>query len=618
MAQATETLAHDAESRAILQSVFGHAQFRAGQAEAVAALVDGRDVAVLFPTGGGKSLCYQLPALVRRRRGEGPTVVISPLIALMQDQVEALRGRGVAAAALHSAQDELEQRAVIGNLRTGKLDLLYVSPERAALSGFRRLLDGARVALLAIDEAHCISQWGHDFRPEYRELGDLRARLGVPTIALTATATPRTLSDISESLGLRTPVVVSGDFHRPNLSFAVQHVRTHEERLLQVTAEMETLGLGGGRRGRVIIYCATRKKAEWVAEALGERGLVAGFYHAGRTARARERTQRAFDVGKSHILVATSAFGMGVDYPDVRFIAHFQAPGSLEAYYQEAGRAGRDGEPARCLLFFGASDMVTQRFLGRQQGGSVTQQRFRAEALAKIEAFAHSVHCRQREIVAHFTGAESALACGVCDVCQGTRVAPVVVTATRPREVDHVPLDAAAHEVIVEAVGGLARPVGKILLAKALRGSRARKIVRLGLTKLTQHGMLVGAAEEQILDAIEALIRERRLERRGQKYPTVWLAGRPVRPGRATSAARRAATPLTGDAALRRELTNYCQRTARALHWKSYMVFSRKVIEEIAAARPDSLWALEQIHGVGPAKVGRFGEDVLEMVRRVK
>jgi ATP-dependent DNA helicase RecQ len=630
-------------ARSVLQQVFGHADFRGGQAAAVDGALAGRDVVVLLPTGAGKSLCYQVPAVVEARRGQGTTIVVSPLIALMQDQVDALRGRGVLAAAINSHQGDDEQRQVVDSFLRGELELLYVSPERAVMDGFRRMLARVRIALLAIDEAHCVSQWGHDFRPEYLRLNELRVAIGaeVPTIALTATATPRVMDEIASTLRLRQPVQVRGDFARANLSFAVEEHRKDEARLAAVVAACERAGLRGRvGPGRAIIYCSTRKKTESVSDALRAAGFAAAHYHAGRTALARERAQAAFSLSKTRVLVATNAFGMGIDYPDVRVIVHFQAPGSLEAYYQEAGRAGRDGDEARCLLLFGAADLMTQRRLkseGRASGAASARVE---DALAAVERYARATRCRQQVLCAHFTGPGSLdthAVCGKCDVCRGEAGQGDSADTSVPARPRATPVTAAAalgaeaRQVILAAAAALRHPIGKVTLAKGLRGSRARAIAQSGLTQAPEHGALAGASEAEVLATIEALLGERRLERRGRKYPTVWLAGRPVRAARGESAeaaageggaARQAsprpARPRQSSAAsqLARELENYRKRMARQLKWKSYMVFQRRTILAIDQARPASRDALARIPGLGPAKIERFGDDILAAVRR--
>jgi ATP-dependent DNA helicase RecQ len=600
-------------------AVFGHAAFRVGQAEAAAAVAGGRDALVLLPTGGGKSLCYQVPALARFRAGLGTTLVVSPLIALMIDQVEALRARGVAAAALSSAHDEDSQREAIRQLMAGELALLYVSPERAAQAGFRRLLGRAPISAIAVDEAHCISQWGHDFRPEYQALGELRALPGLeraPIIAVTATATPRVLAEIASSLRLHAPTLVQGDFARPNLAFAVAHVRADAARIAALIAAADELGLRArAGAGRAIVYCPTRKKAESVSSALREQGFAATHYHAGRTTLARDRAQRAFAGGRTRVLVATSAFGMGIDYSDVRLIVHMGAPGSVEAYYQEAGRAGRDGEPARCLLLFGDGDLVTQRRLaGRNAGARVDA------ALAAMRGYATSTRCRQADLCGHFTGRDDHAACGRCDVCTGVASeAPAAAPAAAPAP-PH------ARAIVLAACAELPRPVGKGTLAKALRGSAAKAVVAAGLTGLPQAGALADVEEASLVALLDELLAERVLVRRGKKFPTIWLAGRAeVRrgadvasaPARATprrEIARRAGGIVTTDVS--RELQRLRRRLAKQLAWKEYMVMQRATIAAIDQARPTTLGELERIRGLGPAKIARFGADILDVVRR--
>ncbi|MFT5356781.1 MAG: ATP-dependent DNA helicase RecQ, partial [Polyangiales bacterium] len=335
----------------VVREVFGFDNFRAGQAEAIGAAMRGDDAAVLLPTGAGKSLCFQVPAIARARLGHGPTLVVSPLIALMADQVDALRGRGVRAGALNSHLSAGDARQMISDYEEGEIELLYVSPERAAQDGFRRTLKRRRPGFVAIDEAHCVSQWGHDFRPEYMQLAELREFSDGPMMAVTATATPRVLKELVKRLGLESPHVVRGDFRRPNLSFGVELIAKHDVRTARLIELLDAAGLRGRTvGGKAIIYCSTRKHTEKVASDLASAGFSSRHYHAGRTKIQREKAQHAFAAGRVRVLVATSAFGMGIDFPDVRLVAHFQSPGSLEAYYQEAGRAGRDNEPARCVL----------------------------------------------------------------------------------------------------------------------------------------------------------------------------------------------------------------------------------------------------------------------------
>lgn len=609
------------EARDLLAEVFGHADFRFGQREAMEAACAGRDALILLPTGSGKSLCYQLPALMAQRRGLGTCLVISPLIALMHDQVAALQARGLRAAALHSQQAAAGQRETLAALRTGELALLYVSPERAAQSGFRRVLRGCRIALLAVDEAHCVSQWGHDFRPDYLRIHELRGLFDAPCLALTATATPRVMEEIAKLLALRNPQVVTGTFSRPNLAFAVRQPGAQAQRLAALEKELEAAELGRrGKGGRGIIYCSTRKSAETVAKALRARGFAITHYHAGRTQLARERAHNAFESARTPLLAATNAFGMGIDLPDIRLIVHFQAPGSLEAYYQEAGRAGRDGDPARCVLFFGAGDLTTQRRLATASAGSAGLLAHRERSIEGVARYANEIRCRQQMLCAHFSGGKEHPACGGCDVCVDSESVEASQACETERAVDIQALPLEAREIIVEAVARLRRPVGRSNLARALRGSHAKSLSRGGLLSLPEYGKLGDYDERSVVAAIDALLAEGRLEHRGRKYPTVWIPGKAIRTrttgsgdGNANASERKISRSRGG--ALARALDNYRRRTARNLKWKTYMVFQKRVILAIDREEPASHDALARIPGLGPAKIERFGDDILQLVR---
>jgi ATP-dependent DNA helicase RecQ len=506
----------------------------------VEALVEGRDTVVLLPTGAGKSLCYQVPALVASRRGHGTTVVVSPLIALMSDQVSSLCGRGVRAAALNSHQSAEERERVTRAFLDGQLELLYVSPERAVKPAFKHMLERVLIASFAIDEAHCVSQWGHDFRPEYLRLAELRDAADVPTIALTATATPRVIDEIIASLGLSAPDVVRGDFSRPNLTFSVHHVHGDADRIERVIAACEAHGLR--RRsgaGRGLIYCSTRRKTEAVAKALAGAGFAVGYYHAGRDQEARERAQRAFDLGRTRVLVATNAFGMGIDYPDVRLIVHIQTPGSLAAYYQEAGRAGRDRLPAACMMLFGRADLATQRRLQRNQSPGATAEVRNHEALAAVHSYATTIRCRQQMLCEHFTGTADHPECGRCDVCDDE--------------------DAVRYAMEVAVEAGQERPQGST--------------------------------------------RTRRRKAFSERRP-----GRQRR--RASAGGRRRFSDLL------RALDNYRRRMARQLAVPSSRIFQQRVMLAIDRQRPETPEELGRIPGFGPDRVEKFGEDILDMVRR--
>ena len=557
------TPSQDAALHAALHRSFGLAEFRPGQLAAARAVLEGRDLVAVMPTGAGKSLCFQLPALLL----DGITLVVSPLIALMKDQVDGLRARGLPAAALHSGLPPGERQSAEAALAAGRLKLLYVAPERLGGGGFRDILRRARVARLVVDEAHCISQWGHDFRPDYRRLAGLRAELDVPAAAFTATATPEVRTDIATQLGLHDPLELVTGFERPNLTLAVETCRGREEKaeaLDRLVAEMGTPG---------IVYAATRKSVDLWAGHLAERGVPTARYHAGLTDEQRTRAQDDFLAGRAAVIVATNAFGMGVDKPDIRFVAHAEIPGSVESYYQEAGRAGRDGAPSRCTLLFSPADVRTQEFfvaganpsatvfrdvwrlLGEGatdediearaggdaatamasatatrllrravesgeavpgQGTPPVDARIRAlkarrdrERLDTIVRYAFSRGCRTRFIFDYFAGAArggAAPRCGVCDVCLGWRRG-----TGRPLE----EAELLQVRIALSAVGRLSGKFGVERIAQVLTGSRVREVLDRGLDRIPTYGRLADVPVDRVKDLLGVLADAGLVERRG-------------------------------------------------------------------------------------------------------
>ncbi|MGE4649397.1 MAG: helicase-related protein, partial [Myxococcota bacterium] len=455
----------------------------------------------------------------------------------------------------------------------------------------------------------------------YLRIHELRDLFDAPCLALTATASPQVMEEITKLLALRDPQVVAGEFNRPNLCFAVRQPGQQGQRLDALEEELVAAKLGRrGKGGRGIVYCSTRKTAEAVSKSMRARGFAITHYHAGRTKLARERAQKAFELGRTPLLAATNAFGMGIDLPDIRLIVHFQAPGSLEAYYQEAGRAGRDGAPARCVLFFGAGDLNTQRRLASASAGSAKLRAHRERSLEGVARYAQAIRCRQQMLCAHFSGGKEHPTCGGCDVCVDAEGVEASQTCESERSADIQLLSDASRDLIVDAVERLRRPVGRGNLARALRGSRAKSLSRGGLMTLPEYGKLADYDEASVVAAVDALLAEGRLERRGRKYPTVWIPGKAIRT-KTTLAAKAGEAPRTRNRAhsrggsLARALDNYRKRTARRLKWKTYMVFQKRVILAIDREEPASHDALARIPGLGPAKIERFGDDILQLVR---
>jgi ATP-dependent DNA helicase RecQ len=537
--------------------------------------------------------------------------VISPLIALMDDQVSALRTAGVRAVALHSGHADGGWRQRRDEAR--RAALVYVSPEKLRSDAFQRWLDGLDLSAAAVDEAHCVSEWGHDFRPEYLNLKLLKERYDIPVIALTATATVRVMEEVAAQLQLVSPTIVRGDFARPNLAFSVELVQADRARTARVVELVKSV-----REGRVVVYAATRKRVQALDVALRRAGIKSGYYHAGRSDSARANAAAAFEDGRKRVLVATTAFGMGIDRPDVRLVVHANAASSLAAYYQEAGRAGRDGAPARCVLLYSSADAVTRALLrGRYPApGAIA-------GWTAMQDYVFGASCRQQAVVEYFTGTPGP-ACGACDACvDGVAVRERVAAARaeqrvktqareqKQREESAVVVTEQDLVIALEFVGHLPKPLGKVLIVRGLRGSRAKAVKRKGLAKNPHYGALRALPERVLLDALEGLLESGRLARKGRKYPTVWLPDKRVRAPRDPNAPPRAAPSN-----LRVALRQYRAQQARKRRWKPYQVFTNQTLGSIVAAKPQTLDELRAIRGLGPKRVAKFGEDLLEMVRQ--
>ncbi len=599
----------DSAPRAVLREVFGFAGFRGLQQEAVEHVIAGGDALVLMPTGGGKSLCYQVPAICRRGTG----IVVSPLIALMDDQVAALRQAGVAAAALHSELEPPDARAALQDLRRGALDLLYVSPERL-LSGLIDRLDGLDLALFAIDEAHCVSQWGHEFRPEYRALSVLPQRFpGVPRIALTATADPRTQSDILAALGLDRARVFAASFHRPNLFLAAEPKLGETAQLAAFLARHE------GEAG--IVYCGSRARTERIAARLAERGAPALAFHAGLEPAAKRAALTRFRSGEPVVMVATIAFGMGIDRPDVRFVAHLDMPDSPEAYYQQIGRAGRDGEPAETLLLHGGEDVARARYFLAQSAASETQKQSMRARLEAMVALTETAECRTRALLACF-GEGLAEPCGHCDNC---RAPPEMQDGTE------------AARMLLSAVYRTGQMFGALHVIAVLRGERSETVLRHGHDRLALFGLGHDRPVAFWREVVRQLVVRGALSVATGEFASLTLeseAARPIlrgetavmlrasvpgpKPARGRVAARPhpasmpPASMSPGAEARFAALRAWRKREASTQGVPPYVIFHDSVLQELAAQCPASLDDLAEVRGIGASKLRRYGAAVLQ------
>ncbi len=602
----------------ILHDVFGYTTFRGEQQAVVEHVVAGGDALVLMPTGGGKSLCYQLPALLR----SGVGIVVSPLIALMQDQVDALKQLGVRAALLNSSLDANAAREVSGRLLRGDLDLLYVAPERLLMSGFLDMLEqvqaGSGIALFAIDEAHCVSQWGHDFRPEYRGLTVLHERFpNIPRIALTATADAPTRGEIVERLALENARQFVSSFDRPNIRYRVT-LKANARQQLQAFLEAEHANDAG------IIYCLSRKKVDETAAWLKEQGWDALPYHAGLDAATRHANQRRFLREEGVIMIATVAFGMGIDKPNVRFVAHLDLPKSMEGYYQETGRAGRDGLPANAWMTYGLGDVVSMRQM--LMSGDAPEERKRVE-LQKLDAllgFCESTKCRHQSVLRYF-GEEHPGNCGQCDNC----LAPVDTwNATQ------------AAQMALSCVYRTGQRFGVGHLIDVLLGKATPKVEQFRHQQLSTFGIGQELAQAQWSSVYRQLVAAGLLNVDMEAYgglkltesarpvlrgeQSVWLRRDvvPVKRGKATKEERaaRRTQPFAGanEDPLWLALKARRMELAREQGVPPYVIFHDSTLLEILNRKPQTLDEMGQISGVGQAKLARYGEAFLEVVEDVE
>ncbi|CAD6562129.1 ATP-dependent DNA helicase RecQ [Paraburkholderia hiiakae] len=606
----------------ILNEVFGYPAFRGQQAEIVEHVAGGGDSLVLMPTGGGKSLCYQIPALVRHEAGLGAGIVVSPLIALMQDQVAALTEVGVRAAFLNSTLSGAEAAATERALREGDLDLLYVAPERLMTPRFLDLLERTRIGLFAIDEAHCVSQWGHDFRPEYIQLSVLHERFpNVPRIALTATADDITRDEIAHRLALDDARVFVSSFDRPNIRYRIVEKDNARSQLLDFIRAEHTRADGTTDAG--VVYCLSRRKVEETAEWLKGQGLRALPYHAGMEFEVRQKHQELFQREEGVVMCATIAFGMGIDKPDVRFVAHLDLPKSVEGYYQETGRAGRDGLAANAWMAYGLGDVVQQRKMIDESEADDQHKRVQTGKLDALLGLCEAATCRRVRLLAYF--GEESKPCGNCDTCLEP---PDTWDATREAQM--------ALSCVFRAQRASGFNFGAGHLIDILRGNRNEKILQRGHEKISTFGIGAALSEPEWRAIFRQLVAFGYLTvdhdgygslvlteaskpvLKGEQNVTMRRYVKPTRTRTSSSRTSERADPTLGMSQRQRSrwerLRLWRTETAKSEGVPAYVIFHDATLAEIARNGPESVDELRDIPGMGARKLERFGEELVEVV----
>jgi ATP-dependent DNA helicase RecQ len=583
------------EAEKLLRKYYGYPSFREGQARIVQSVLAGNDTFAVMPTGAGKSICYQIPALML----QGITIVISPLISLMKDQVDALNNLGIAATFINSSIGIRETRTRLQRTRDGEYSLLYVAPERLEAEAFLELVAALPIAMVAIDEAHCVSQWGHDFRPSYRQIGPFIKRLAQRPVvtAFTATATDEVKQDIIKLLGLQDPHLFITGFDRPNLSYTVARGENKMNFILQYLADHPT------QAG--IIYAATRKEVERIADLLARRGYAAGKYHAGMKDAERNAMQEAFIYDNLQVMVATNAFGMGIDKSNVRYIIHYNLPKNMEAYYQEAGRAGRDGDPGECILLFSAQDIMLQKYLIEQSVYAPARQANEYKKLQLMADYAHTTHCLRQFILEYFGETDVPDNCGNCSNCSGSQ------------EMVDITIEA---QKIFSCVKRMREQYGGAFVAEVLKGSKSKRLRQFRLDALPTYGILAERTLEEIKDLINLLVADDYLLTTGGKYPVLKLHLAKVVPVlkneakvfRKVLVRRVEADEAPGLFAALRQLR---REIAAREQVPPYIIFADSTLREICRNQPLTRGALLGIKGVGEAKLAKYGDAVIAKVR---
>ena len=575
-----------------MRDYFGYNSFRTGQEQVIEKVLSGQDTLCVMPTGGGKSLCYQVPALVM----EGTVLVISPLISLMKDQVDALRQAGISAAYINSTMTSEEYQETMDATIRGEYRLLYIAPERLDSPAFTNRLQLMNVPLVAIDEAHCISQWGHDFRPSYRNIRRMVSLFHEKPalLALTATATPAVREDICNQLTIDENSTVMTGFERENLTFSVIKGQNREKFVIDyVKKNEEEAG---------IIYAATRKAVDHLYEVLSKRGVKVGKYHAGLSDLARQEGQEQFLNDETAVMIATNAFGMGIDKSNIRYVIHYQMPRNMESYYQEAGRAGRDGLKSDCTLLFSSQDVQTQRFLIDQSLDS-TRIPMELQKLQSMIDYCHTEVCLQKFIIQYF-GEENVADCGRCANCTDTRESLEVTEDVQK---------------VLSCVIRMGQRFGKTMIAQVLTGSRNKKVIDFGFDKLTTYGILRGTSAKEVSDFIEFIISENYLGVEHGQFPIIYVTanGKDVLTGKQTVFRKVSVITkqITKEDPLFEKLRALRRQLAQDAGVPPFVVFSDKTLQDMVSRLPTTEEEFLEVNGVGLTKLERYGEPFLTEIR---
>ncbi|MEO3945522.1 DNA helicase RecQ [Gorillibacterium sp. CAU 1737] len=582
------------EARQLLERYYGYSSFRPGQDRLISSILDGHDVLGIMPTGGGKSICYQIPALLL----PGVSLVVSPLISLMKDQIDSLTQMGIPATFINSSISGSEVGKRLRGASLGQYKLIYIAPERLELESFRSLLRSLPISMVAIDEAHCISQWGHDFRPSYRRIAELLAELpGRPRVtAFTATATPEVTSDILAHLNIPRDQVYLTGFDRTNLKFSVVKGENKHDYLLSFIRER------ADQAG--IIYAATRKEVDSLCELLVKKGINAGRYHAGLSDGARKEAQERFLYDDIRVMVASNAFGMGIDKSNVRYVIHANMPKNMEAYYQEAGRAGRDGEPGECILLFSPQDTIIQKFLIEEGIGDPERRTNEYRKLQGMVDYCHTTRCLRKYILNYF-GEEAPEECGNCGNCSD--------------EVEEADLTREA-QMIFSCIYRMKERFGAALVSQVLKGSRNQKVRQFRFDELPTYGLMSRHTEKEITDLIHTLSAEGYLTLTEGKFPVLKLspkAARVLRGEESVLQRRRIAVRREeeGNAELFEELRKLRKELSERDHVPPYVVFPDSTLREMSVLLPTDRSSMLSVKGVGEAKFLRYGVLFLERIQ---